>query len=504
MFTYAKLTDQQFYGALVTDYHVVELPGKAKAKALIQDFPYEWDDLMYPGNAFVYKGDFLKGLKHGNYLFVAWIVTCRDLGQLSGESTALVSCRCTNLGFMFFFRKNNPVDVIHTIHTVNTRLASEEDLTFDVPVFKKTTVLVKCKVDSCSMFSCSGCIQGELTRLDNTLVPYTCDCCSAVKTKYSQKPASYSGFLINPTTKEDATRKSLYATFIDNNLIATMVYHILVIHLPKALETNENEIKNLRAISYLFYNCMLFIPKPKSLGWYRERAGIFCASESPLVLGLAKHTTITQLLTQKLFFNMADKFRDVEKPFNYYSQFTKQKSEAIEFGNTHEIRAIRLFERDYHRTVFPISLCQKTIKYEDIQIPFGATPDGYITYPEIALIEVKCIFRSRFVSMSEWPPATAFIFNKPPNAVTDIPEHPNYIKPHYYAQIQMQLFCTNLDICYLIEYRKKEDYFNIKSHNRPMEALCIKRVKRDHKWLHNNLPKLAQFYKNNQQYYKRT
>ena len=95
----------------------------------------------------------------------------------------------------------------------------------------------------------------------------------------------------------------------------------------------------------------------------------------------------------------------------------------------------------------------------------GASPDGIVPASDLndeALVEVKCSYANRFSG-----------------------EPPNYLHKYYY-QIQGQLHCTGLEMCYLVVYT--------------FPRLFIVRVYKDTNFCNRHMiPKLNQFY---YQYFK--
>ena len=129
---------------------------------------------------------------------------------------------------------------------------------------------------------------------------------------------------------------------------------------------------------------------------------------------------------------------------------------ATEYGTFHEEGAIQDFEMHTGMKVEPAGF----IKMGDW---LGVTPDGFVG--DAALIEVKCPYGQRdketpvFKSISE--------------------------QPHYYAQVQVQLYVTQRRHCWFWQWAPN--------------GQCVERVDVDTEWLAENMPKLEEFY---QQYLK--
>ena len=107
----------------------------------------------------------------------------------------------------------------------------------------------------------------------------------------------------------------------------------------------------------------------------------------------------------------------------------------------------------------------------------GARPDGIVPASELndeALVEVKCSYANRFSG-------------EPPNYLYKVASHFKLRRGHkYYYQIQGQLHCTGLEMCYLVVYT--------------FPRLFIVRVYKDSNFCNRHMiPKLNQFY---YQYFK--
>ena len=106
-----------------------------------------------------------------------------------------------------------------------------------------------------------------------------------------------------------------------------------------------------------------------------------------------------------------------------------------------------------------------------------ASPDGIVPASELSdesLVEVKCYYANRFSG-------------EPPNYLYKVASHFKLRRDHkYYYQIQGQLHCTGLEMCYLVIYT--------------FPRLFIVRVYKDANFCNRHMiPKLNQFY---YQYFK--
>jgi putative phage-type endonuclease len=127
---------------------------------------------------------------------------------------------------------------------------------------------------------------------------------------------------------------------------------------------------------------------------------------------------------------------------------------ATTWGTNHEEEAREAFEYDQGVKVVPATfVVHPTINW------LGASPDGYVR--DYALLEIKCPFGLR---------------DKP----KPVPFKSINIQPHYYAQMQIQMYCTDKICCYFWQWTP---------HDQKLEI-----VDYDPIWIEVNLPKLEAFY----------
>lgn len=100
---------------------------------------------------------------------------------------------------------------------------------------------------------------------------------------------------------------------------------------------------------------------------------------------------------------------------------------ATEWGTFNESGAVFEFEIETGLTVKPAPF----VPYLDW---LGASPDGYVS--DGKLIEIKCPYSK-----------------KPLKSITE--------QRHYYAQMQMQMLCTNYQECYFYQWRPNETMLEI-------------------------------------------
>lgn len=170
----------------------------------------------------------------------------------------------------------------------------------------------------------------------------------------------------------------------------------------------------------------------RSPEWFKQREGRITASSVGAIMGYAPYQTREDVMRRMLF---GDNF---------------QGSAATEWGTFNESGAIFEFEMETGLKVKPAPF----VPFEDWM---GASPDGYVS--DGRLIEVKCPFGIReegsFKSIME--------------------------QKHYLMQIQMQLFCANLQECYFYQWTP---------HSTKLEI-----VKRDEELIEKMLIEAKEFYK---------
>ena len=176
----------------------------------------------------------------------------------------------------------------------------------------------------------------------------------------------------------------------------------------------------------------------RSTEWHNARKGRVTGSIVGAILGLAPYMTRDQAMR-----SMVRAYHGAEREFT--------GNIATEYGTAMEQEAIESFEFKNGLTV------QKSpfVPFEDW---LGASPDGYIGNDD--LIEVKCPFGLR----KDETPQFKSIWDQ----------------PHYYAQIQIQLYVTGRSGCF---------FWQGSAHGDALEYVML-----DQEWLDQNLPVLRQFY----------
>ena len=172
--------------------------------------------------------------------------------------------------------------------------------------------------------------------------------------------------------------------------------------------------------------------------WYAARNGRLIGSMAGAALGLAPYQSKDDCLRSLV--------RDMHgMPSEFLGNI------ATEYGNANEDLARAAYEMETGSAVKPAGF----VPFEDWS---GASPDGYVG--DDGLIEIKCPFGLR----------------KDLNPVFKSIED----QPHYYAQIQVQLFFTGRQWC---------DFWQWSAHGTRLET-----VKYDGAWINENIPKLKAFW----------
>lgn len=177
----------------------------------------------------------------------------------------------------------------------------------------------------------------------------------------------------------------------------------------------------------------------RSPEWFQARRGRVTGSQVGGLLGLSPHIS------------EGDAFRAlVRSAHGMESEF--KGNVATEYGTFHESGALAEYQMETGNTVDPVGF----VAHGDW---LGASPDGLVG--DFGLIEIKCPFGQR---------------DKKPPVFKSIDE-----QPHYYAQIQVQLYCTGNKWC---------DFYQWSPHGTKLE-----RVDANQDWIAENLPRLHDLWK---------
>jgi len=178
--------------------------------------------------------------------------------------------------------------------------------------------------------------------------------------------------------------------------------------------------------------------KQRTKEWYDARKKCVTASNAGAILGFDP------------FRNRDDVMRAmVREVLGAEPEFTGNV--ATQYGQYHEDGAIAEFEMSTGLTV-------ETCGFFTHEDWLGASPDGIIG--DESLIEVKCPYGIRNDKIPDFKPIEE--------------------QEHYYAQVQIQLFCTGRERAYFYQWA--------------MHGSMIEVATKNQSWLDENLPKLRQFY----------
>lgn len=179
----------------------------------------------------------------------------------------------------------------------------------------------------------------------------------------------------------------------------------------------------------------------RSAEWFAARRGRVTGSMVGAILGLDPNCTREEAMRR-----MVRSYQGLPSEF--------KGNIATQWGVTHEDEAREAFQYKYETEVQPASfVVHPTIPW------LGASPDGLIL--DDALIEIKCPFGLR-------------------NHEAPVPFKKADEQPHYYAQMQIQMFVTGRYLCYFYQWTPKDD---------KAYGVIFRRS-----WIDENLPKLEAFY----------
>ena len=153
----------------------------------------------------------------------------------------------------------------------------------------------------------------------------------------------------------------------------------------------------------------------RSEEWFKNRVGRVTASNVGAILGIDPYRGPEDVLRA-----MVREAHEAEREF--------KGNVATEYGTFHEEGARAEFEMEHGLAVTKAGF----IKHEDW---LGASPDGYIDSRD-SLLEIKCPYSMR-------------------DADAPVPFKRLLDQPHYYAQMQVQMFVTGRRGCYFYQWAPK-------------------------------------------------
>lgn len=170
----------------------------------------------------------------------------------------------------------------------------------------------------------------------------------------------------------------------------------------------------------------------RSPEWHAARAGRITASTAGAFLGLSPY-----MKPQDAMRALVRSMHGMDTEF--------QGNVATEYGTFHEDGALVEYQMETGNVVEPLAFAP----HSDW---LGASPDGLIEHD--GLLEIKCPFGQRKKSPPEF------------KSIDD--------QPQYYAQIQVQLFCTGREWCH---------FFQWSPHGTKLELVAA-----DAEWIAENMP----------------
>lgn len=178
--------------------------------------------------------------------------------------------------------------------------------------------------------------------------------------------------------------------------------------------------------------------KQRSEAWFKKRVGLITGSNVGAILGCDPYRSKNDVLRA-----MVRAYHGADSEFS--------GNTATEYGTKFEPYAQADFEiesgLDVVETGFNVHPDQEWI---------GASPDGLID--EDGVLEIKCPYGKR-----------------------ESNEFKSYVdQPHYYGQMQIEMYCTNRKKCYFYQWAPKGSMIEI--------------VEYSQLWIDENVPKLKAFY----------
>lgn len=184
--------------------------------------------------------------------------------------------------------------------------------------------------------------------------------------------------------------------------------------------------------------------KQKSREWFNQRKGRITGSNVGAILGVNPYMSSDDVLRK-----MVREYHGAD------SEFTGNVATA--YGQFHEDGAIKELLMQFPEFEF------EETGFHEFDGWLGASPDGFVVDANggKAVLEIKCPYSQR---------------DKNPPEFKTLKE-----QPHYYAQVQIEMFCTDNYCAYFYQWAPHGDRLEI--------------IMRDQSWLDDALPKLRSFYK---------
>ena len=176
----------------------------------------------------------------------------------------------------------------------------------------------------------------------------------------------------------------------------------------------------------------------RSEEWFKQRIDMITGSRVGGILGLSPFATASDVMR-----SMVREYHGAPSEF--------EGNVATEYGNEHEDAAIFALEQE-------LGIQVQETGFHKHNSWLGASPDGLT---DDAVVEVKCPYGKR-------------------NAASAREFKCAQDQPHYYAQMQIEMFCANREECHFYQWAENASLY---------ELVII-----NDDWIHEALPKLADFH----------
>jgi len=180
--------------------------------------------------------------------------------------------------------------------------------------------------------------------------------------------------------------------------------------------------------------------KQRSEAWFKQRIGMVTGSRVGAILGHSPFSTRADIMEE-----MIREHQGIAKVF--------QGNAATQYGSFHEDLATADLELLHALNVKEVGF----VKHPTIEW-LGASPDGIID--DETVIEIKCPYGKRNDKTPEFKTAAE--------------------QPHYYAQMQVEMICTERTKCLFYQWSNHGD--------------SLETVEVDAFWIADSIPKLHAFY----------
>jgi len=177
--------------------------------------------------------------------------------------------------------------------------------------------------------------------------------------------------------------------------------------------------------------------------WFEQRRGKITGSVSGSALGMNKYLSPAKLLRR-----MVREFHGADNEFS--------GNISTEYGALHEPMAMLAYSQETGNAIHEIGFI---VAQEHEWL--GASPDGLVfDVNGPVVLEIKCPFGMR----------------NDENPVFKTAQE----QPHYYAQMQIEMFCAQASLCHFYQWSEKGSKLEV--------------VPANQHWLRENIPKLKDFY----------